>query len=296
MSKFVLSADAGGSKTIARGVWSADGAELELTDGPCVPCVDMAGALACIDRLKEKFETHHGSPLRPVDGVIALASAGVDTAEVRHCFETALRERFATVRLVTDGEAALLGCVGDGDGAVISIGTGVAARSRLAEFGERSLGGWGWPAGDRGGGAWLGRRAVEGFLDELDGGRLGSDLLCEVVAGVVGSDRDKVFNWLATADRAAYAALAKMVVEANRAGSWIATDLLKEAGARINVLVTILNAAGHKVIHLTGGLADALAPHVVGADIRLVRNASFAGAQYLAAPWLHTKTNLRQAS
>jgi len=283
MVEFVVIADAGGSKTVAQGVRLHDAAEFAAQDGPCVPSTDLRGALDCISRIAATLAAASGS-----GGACALAlsSAGIDTHDVRAHFEAALRERFAQVRLVSDGEAALLGCFGDRAGAVVSVGTGVVAHARSADGTTAVLGGWGWPAGDRGGGAWLGRRAVEEFLDAVDAGRTGSDPLFRGLAAMLGDTREEVFSWLAGAGRRAYAEFAGLVVEAELAGSGRAAGLLAEAGKRVGTLVQVLNEAGHGEVAITGGLAATLCPFVAGTKLRVVPDACLAGARRLAAPWL----------
>lgn len=285
--KFVVIADGGGSKTAAQLVETASGTTYEVMEGACVPSTDIGAAVSCIDRLVERFGALLGHVIDPSESAIALATAGIDATEIRVELEAALSGRFATVRLVSDAEASLLGCVGEKDGAVVGIGTGVMARSHRAGFGARTFGGWGWPAGDRGGGAWLGRRAIEEFLDAADGSLPASDRLLQDFTNRIGPSRESIFRWLAIADRGSYASLAGRVVAAADSGSALGLRLLAEAGARVGPLVANLNAAGHDIIHLTGGLAEAIYPHIaVGVPLRLVKNASFAGAKYLAAPWL----------
>ncbi|HHG89334.1 MAG TPA: hypothetical protein ENJ90_02480, partial [Devosia sp.] len=76
---------------------------------------------------------------------------------------------FATTNFVNDGYGALLGATGGGPGALISVGTGVVAL-RLDRAGRcLTLGGWGQPAGDIGGGAWLGREVLSHLFKQLDG-------------------------------------------------------------------------------------------------------------------------------
>lgn len=283
MVEFVVIADAGGSKTVAQGVRLHDAVEFAAQDGPCVPSTDLWGALDCISRIATTLAAAAGSG-GPC--ALALSSAGIDTRDMRAGFEAALRERFAQVRLVSDGEAALLGCFGDHAGAVVSVGTGVVAHARAANGATTALGGWGWPAGDRGGGAWLGRRAVEEFLDAVDGGRTSSDPLFRSMAATLGDTREEVFSWLASARRRAYAEFAGLVVEAELAGSECAAGLLAEAGGRVGTLVHALNEAGHSEVAVTGGLAATLCPFVVGAKLRVVPDACLAGARRLAAPWL----------
>jgi len=66
---------------------------------------------------------------------------------------------FTNISLKSDAYAACLGAHGGKDGAIINIGTGVIGM-RISGDEVIQVGGWGFPHGDEGGGAWLGLEAV----------------------------------------------------------------------------------------------------------------------------------------
>ena len=75
---------------------------------------------------------------------------------------------FARLILRSDGYTSCLGAHGGRNGAVIAIGTGVVAYQIEGDK-ECKVGGWGFPQGDEGSGAWLGLEAVRLTLHWLDG-------------------------------------------------------------------------------------------------------------------------------
>lgn len=279
---------------MAHGIRTADGVGFAVARGPCVPILDFEGATVCIERVISDLEALSGAKISRDRLALALSSAGIDSQSVRIRFERVLRSHCTQVILVSDGEAALFGCVGDRDGAVICIGTGVVAYSRRSGYSPRTLDGWGWPAGDFGGGAFIGRRAVEEFLHAVDSESVDSDLLLQRLATVIGCRREEISAWLEAAGRRQFAALAKTVAEAGCDGSALGVGLLAEAGGHITSLVAVLTAMGHSEVNLTGGLATAIAPFVLGDRLRIVPGASLAGVKYLAGRWMerHASTNV----
>ena len=78
--------------------------------------------------------------------------------------KTSLLEKFpanTTCHIINDGYAQLLGsCGGVTPAACLSIGTG-SVLNHIDEQGQSSFqGGWGFPVGDEGSGAWIGIRAI----------------------------------------------------------------------------------------------------------------------------------------
>ncbi len=74
-----------------------------------------------------------------------------------------------TCHIINDGYAQLLGCAqGETPYACLSIGTG-SVLNYLDSNGQHSMqGGWGFPAGDEGSGAWVGLRAVNRLAQWYD--------------------------------------------------------------------------------------------------------------------------------
>ena len=206
--------------------------------------------------------------------------------------------------MVGDGYAALASAFGNAPGALIVVGTGVAGIVREANGTVRSASGWGFPAGDRGGGAWLGFSLVQAWLERLDGYPHPESTLWQAIASRAGESRPAVLTWLKRASPADFADLAPAIVAA---GDETANRLLKDAARHIQNLAasllppprrgragvggpsdpgggsadgppppTSIGAAdrshegrGRKRLALSGGLAQIMAPRLPGYDIIL---------------------------
>jgi N-acetylglucosamine kinase-like BadF-type ATPase len=73
------------------------------------------------------------------------------------------------VAVAIDAVTAHLGALGGEPGAVISLGTGAIAVGTDEKGEWRRVDGWGHLLGDRGGGAWIGRRGLEAAMRAYDG-------------------------------------------------------------------------------------------------------------------------------
>lgn len=210
------------------------------------------------------------------------------------------------VRVRPDCEVAFAAGTADPNGIVLIAGTG----SMAARIADRSMtsraGGHGWVLGDEGSGFWLGREAVRVTLRMLEVGRPVGELVCRVLAAVLGripSDADPlrtigaITTWVHRKAPAGLAALAPLVCAAARVGDAEAGALLERAAELLADLALMLWRTGEPVV-LAGGLLTAgpLGPLVsdrlraAGASVHHSGDTA-AGAAWLAAldigshPW-----------
>ncbi len=256
----VLALDGGGSKTDAA-LFAPDGTELVRNrTGPCNLYRDAEGGVAAL------LAAWHGcreaaGPALTADAVVMSAGlAGLGAAGAADRVRAALAG-FAAVHLSSDGYAALAGAFGAQPGVLVVAGTGVAGLARGADGRVRSASGWGVPAGDRGGGAWLGFALVQRWLERLDGYPGPESPLWSAAAGLAGTERPAILAWLRRADPANFAALAPAITAA---GDALANELLDEAAGHLIRLVDAIRPAGAPLT-MTGGLAAALAARVEAA-------------------------------
>ena len=190
---------------------------------------------------------------------VGAALAGSRSAERLAAF-LALNPLGCEITVLSDGYATLLGALGGEPGSVVAVGTGIAA-GRLHRDGRvTALGGWGFPAADEGSGAWIGLRAVQGYLRHHDGRPVAASALFPELARGLGTDRDAVLAWLLGADATRYAALAPAVVAAAGAGDGFASRILGEAASEVAAMIHALDRdAPSEVVALSGGLAPVLA-------------------------------------
>jgi glucosamine kinase len=285
MKELIIIADAGGTKTRAEAL--VDRLDrYEAITGPCVPYMDMNGALASILLARDIILTKAGIERNEAKIVLSLASAGLDTQSVTLQFRQALLAIVDEVTLISDGEAALEACFGTSPGAVIAIGTGVAIAGRDLEGQRFGLDGWGWPSGDRGGGAWTGRHVVEGFLSAHDRGDIHADPFHTHLASTMGLHRSEILAWLGDATRASYAALGQSALKWALKGSPAAGASLRLALEEIDAARNLLWARGIQSIHITGGFGIALKPFLDQGQFQFTNDAPFNGARLRAARWL----------
>ncbi len=191
---------------------------------------------------------------------------------------------YAAVALETDAFTTVLGAHDGQPGAIIALGTGSVGEILLADGSRREVGGWGFPAGDEAGGAWLGLRAVNHIEQVLDG-RVAGSAFADAVIEACGGSRDAIQVWLAGASQTQYAQLARIVLTHGVADP-VARAMLLEAGRQVALIASALDAGGTLPIALCGGLAEPLRPYLPApllAQLVAPRGDSAAGALRLIA-------------
>ncbi|HYD98577.1 MAG TPA: BadF/BadG/BcrA/BcrD ATPase family protein [Alphaproteobacteria bacterium] len=265
MARYFIGIDGGGTGTRCRLADSAGRVLGEGRAGPSGLSLGVEPAWAAVDAAVAGALDAAG--LGPsVLGEIALAAglAGSGTPARRRAF----LERphpFAALTLVSDAYAAVLGAHGGRPGAVVVIGTGSGGHALRADGTTRRVGGWGFPAGDEGSGAWIGWRAVQRWLWRLDGRLPGpADALDRAVAEHCGADPAALLGWTVGASPTKYATVAPLAVAAAGAGVPAALALLGEAAEHVARHIDALDPEGALPLALAGGLAPFVAPHLPG--------------------------------
>ncbi len=118
---------------------------------------------------------------------------------------------YKTLVLDSDAYAACLGVHDCEDGAIIIIGTGVVGYS-VYKNQRYVVGGWGFPQGDTGGGAWLGLEAVRLTFKNIDG-RVAETPLIKAILGYFDNNVGKIISWATKARPVDFASLAPIVIE-----------------------------------------------------------------------------------
>jgi glucosamine kinase len=254
----ILAVDGGGTKTEAA-LFSRAGEELaRARTGACNLYQDPAGGIEAVAGAWKAccavvgLDPSHSAAATCISAGLAGVNATGAAARFHRAFGG-----FAERRLSSDGYTALLGAFEAAPGALLSIGTGVVAYRLHGDGSFRMLSGWGFPTGDRGGGAWLGFRLVGDWLERRDGyGPLpAGHPLQDVVEGLVGARRDAILGWLKSALPGELARLARPVVEAAEAGDAYARSLLDAAARHHLELVEALAPSEGEPLVLGGGLA-----------------------------------------
>ncbi len=218
------------------------------------------------------------------DAHFGLGLAGANGAQKRAAF-LAAAPNAASIHLATDAYTSVLGAHGGAPGAVVAVGTG-SVGYRLFPGGEAKMsGGWGFPVGDEGSGAWIGRRALAQALRVLDEDDVPQQGLIQAVLAHCGPGRDGILAWLHGATSTDYAALAPLVMNLAAAKEQGAVGLVLTAGFEIDRLALALDPKREAPFSLVGGLAEPLTPFLpieLGEWMRAPQGDALDGAMLLA--------------
>lgn len=253
---FVL--DGGGTKTAAV-LYDVAGKELTATVvGPCNVHQDPHGGLIEIERAWRVLcaETGLDPEFAPATTCVSGGLAGVSNVSGRTWIAANLRQ-FSMVLLSGDGYTALVGAFDGQPGALLSIGTGVVGYRLYNNGTSRRFSGWGFPAGDRGGGAWLGWRLVADWLEARDGhpAAAPSARLTTAVGHLLGNERAVIVGRLRSMTPADYATLARPLLAEAALGEPYATAIVDEAAVHNLRLARTLRPTRSEPLALVGGLA-----------------------------------------
>ena len=176
------------------------------------------------------------------------------------------RERFlklipndVAVVLFTDGHAQLMGACNGQPGICLAVGTGSVLHWMDTDFEVHHVGGWGFPAGDEGSGAWLGLRMINAFINHRD------DLVAETVSTnkpilfdllqeKIGNESSDIQLWSTLKISTDFASLMPILVAAVEQQDPVALDL-QLLGA--NECLKLINRAPADLpVSIAGGLAS----------------------------------------
>lgn len=264
MIEFLVGVDGGGTATRAL-LASRDGAV--LGHGVAGPSGLARGAASAWHEVQlavaRAFES--AGMRQPADwSACALGAglAGATHAPWREAF-VAANIGFGQLAVDTDAFAMLLGAHRGRPGVIVAAGTGSVGEVLRADGSRGSVGGWGFPVGDEGSGAWLGLRAVRLAQAAMDGRRPAGPL-ARRVWGVCGADRESLLAWCAQAGQFAYAQLAPMVFDAE-ADDPDAAQLLGRAVDALEQMADALDPRGELPLAVSGSVARRLAPRLSAA-------------------------------
>jgi glucosamine kinase len=243
--------------------------------------------------------------------VMALGLAGVNHPQWRADF-LAHAPPLLALLLDSDAYTTVLGAHGGAPGVVIALGTGSIGAVLQPDGVCRTVGGYGFPAGDEASGAWLGLHALQYAQYALDG-RAPRDEFAQALHQACGLQehsepplpaqaqlagaaaggrprdaRDQLVEWMAAARQADYAQLAPVVL-AHREHPFVAR-CLRRAGEEIGLMISALDPRAQLPVALAGGLGAALrevVPSRYRERLRAPLADSAGGALLLARRHLH---------
>lgn len=260
-ARWLVGVDGGGSGTRAR-LRRGDGTVLGFgSAGPSGLSQGIPQAWCHVTMAIAGAFEQAGLSLPPPPAIaLGLGLAGAGVPSLRAAF-LAADPGYAHCVLDTDAATQLNGVHAGRHGIVVACGTGSVAAVRDAQGRTRQVGGWGFPVGDEGSGAWLGLRALQHAQAVLDGRSPAGELSTRVLSAV-GIDTAAVLAWCAMAGQAAYATLAPRVFEADAAGDSHAQLLLHHAADELARLVAAIDqhspAAAALPIAVVGSIGERL--------------------------------------
>ena len=253
--------DAGGTRSRAR-VIDADGRSLaEAASGPCNPTTLFDQAVESIKDLWAQSAAAIGRRAGQTSDVVFAIGAAGTYLHVRDRFLAACPP-FASVSAMSDGYAALIGA---GQGAPCSLliaGTGIAGHRLYPSGFSIQRDAWGWIAGDRGSGSWMGQRALRHFFAALDG-VVAKDDLSRAVESAIGGVEALRAGWMRDLGPSKLASLAPCVLAQADAGAPVAIRIRDRAIEHLAALIGVISddsaplyAAGGLVAPLSAALSE----------------------------------------
>jgi glucosamine kinase len=289
MVEFLLGIDGGGSGT--RALLAREGALLgQGQAGPSALGQGIHQAWLNVElAVRRAFESAR-LPFAGWESCAAVAAlSGVSHRPWRDAFLES-DPGFAMLDAETDSFAMLLGAHRGQPGAIVAAGTGSIGEVLRPDGSRFTVGGWGFPIGDEGSGAWLGLQAVRRAQAAMDG-RAAPGALARYVWAHCGADRETLQAWCARAGQFAYAQLAPAVFEYAPIDA-VAARLLDDAAAALVGIARTLDPRGEWPIALSGSIGRQLTPRFPPAlQHRLVTPADgpAAGALSLARKMVRQK-------
>ena len=266
MVAFLLGVDGGGSRTRVR-LARAEAPSVTIGQGFAGPSGLGRGIAQAWQQIGGAIAQAFGDaalPLAPPrDCALCAGLAGANHGPWAHAF-VAADPGYATLVLETDAAAMQMGAHAGRPGMILISGTGSIGEAWDAHGWRRSSGGWGFPSGDEGSGAWLGMHAVEHAQQALDG-RAAVGELARAVWAQCGADRDALIAWCARAHAFDYAQLAPLVFAAEAGGDAAARQLLDAAAAALDAMAAALDPEGQLPVAIAGSVGQRIAPTLADA-------------------------------
>jgi len=224
----VIGADVGGSKTTV--VAEVDGrihARVRAAGAALRPDMVLRSATTIADAIRKSLV---GTGRISADAVVVGAAGAGRLEEAKELTRALRAEELAdAVRVMTDGEIALVAAFGQSPGILILAGTGSVGLARDPEGNINRAGGYGWQMGDEGSGYALGRAALGVVGRAADGIAETTGLSERVLTATRSSDISRLVRWAAAAGQGEIAGLAPLVLETAESGDRLAAELVTRA-------------------------------------------------------------------
>ena len=193
-----------------------------------------------------------------------IGLAGVNIPKM-HDLMVNWKSPFKSKYITTDLVIACLGAHNGGDGSVIVSGTGSSGFSYSKGIGK-SIGGHGFPQGDKGSGAWFGLKAVEAVLLSLDNLAPSTSIAHYLFQELQVDDATGIIGRVASQPSSFFARLAFAVFKAAEDSDKAAQSIVHEGATYLSNMAKLLNQPTSSLISLIGGMTESIIPFL---DIEL---------------------------
>jgi glucosamine kinase len=253
--------DAGGTRSRAR-VIDREGRFLaEAASGPCNPATAFDQAVGSIHDLWRQCAAAIGRRVDQCSDVTFAIGAAGTYLHGRDRFLAACPP-FASVSAMSDGYAALIGAGAGEPCSLLLVGTGVAGHRLYPNGLSIQRDAWGWIAGDRGSGSWMGQRALRHFFAALDGVVAKDDLARAVETAIGGTEAIRA-GWMQDLGPSKLGSFAPIVLAQADKGDAVAIRIRERAVAHLAALIGVISdedtplyAAGGLVAPLRAALSE----------------------------------------
>lgn len=256
---YIIGVDGGGTKTHAVLVDEVGTVIAESYTGPANIRSDLETAYSSITgAIDELLSKHH---LNSNKVKIGIGVAGYSVVLNRENLITRLNDKYKQVRVESDCHIACLAAHGKQDGAIVICGTGVVGYYIQKGRGYQ-LGGWGFPHGDLGGGAWFGLEICRLLCKAIDGVVPWSASLHNVFTTYFEDDSSIYKAWLLEAKPNNYTSVTKLVLSDNHSDNYVQDILTKGVAEIEGFIAAFLTREPNLAIKLVGGLSNMYLKHV----------------------------------
>jgi len=258
---YFVGVDGGGTKTLLR---LADSDGKVIAEGVGGPANIRLSVEQTWDSILNAWKSAMAYAGLIEDSGDFYCGAGLAGTEIPDACETFLETKnpFKHVELESDGYTSCMGAHNGADGAIIAIGTGVIAYQIDGDV-STSIGGWGFPHGDEGGGAWIGLNAVRATFQWLDG-RLEKAPLYQAVFEHFHEDKNEMVIWANSVGSTEFASLTPLVVNYAKKQDPAAKKCMEQAAHEIDRYGDALLEKQHTTdplpCCLLGGLGNIIEP------------------------------------
>jgi len=254
----LLGVDGGGTQCQAR-LCTISGTTLgEAIAGPANIRFGLEQSFSAIRQAATQCLGQAGLSSKELSSITACLALAGATEPLHLAAAQNYKHPFGKTIITNDAHAACIGAHAGRDGGIVIVGTGSIGWAERQGLNYR-VGGWGWPVGDEGSGAWLGNEALRRVLWACDGRIEYSPLLRQLFERFE-SDPYAILEWITHAGPRDLASLARIVVEHVSNNDCVAIELMRLAATHIDALAGRLIAVGTKRISLMGGLASHIEP------------------------------------